>query len=209
MAIAPGEKKASARMARVIYVLPPRTVDPRVSHGARQLPAEAQFPRRHGAVPRADRDQGSGRERSEARRRALPALAGAERSRLHERHSDALGLADRAPTPPNGRRGARQNDRRRQDVALRPWRARASCTALRSTDLEAGDRFRFVLVDLEHGDELRDVQQLIELGRQVEELELAAAVGGGGVRTDQLADARRVDRRDAGQVEQDLGLARS
>ena len=46
------------------------------------------------------------------------------------------------------------------------------------------------------------MQQLIELGRQVEELELAAAIGGGGVGTDELADARGVDRRDAGKIEQ-------
>jgi hypothetical protein len=48
------------------------------------------------------------------------------------------------------------------------------------------------------------VQQLVQLVREVEQLELAAAVRHGRVRADQLADARRVDRRDAGEVEEDV-----
>src|SRR5687768_10348138 len=51
-----------------------------------------------------------------------------------------------------------------------------------SATSEAADRFLLVLVDLEHGDELGDVQQLIQLGRQVKELELPTAVGNGRVR---------------------------
>src|SRR5436305_14254518 len=58
--------------------------------------------------------------------------------------------------------------------------------------LEASDRFLFVLVNFEHGDELRDVQQLVQLCRQVEQLQLPAAIGDRRVRADELTDARRI-----------------
>ena len=48
------------------------------------------------------------------------------------------------------------------------------------------------------------MQQLVELRRQVQQFELAAAIGYGGVRADQLADARRIDRRHAAHVQEDL-----
>jgi Fe-S oxidoreductase len=63
------------------------------SQAFREFPAQAQFPRRHGTVSRPDRDQGSGGVGCNARGRALSALAGAQRGRLHERHPDALGDA--------------------------------------------------------------------------------------------------------------------
>ena len=54
---------------------------------------------------------------------------------------------------------------------------------------ETLDGFVFVFVDLEDGDELRDVQQFVQFGGQMEQLELAAAIGRGRVRADELADA--------------------
>src|SRR5207248_10922300 len=57
------------------------------------------------------------------------------------------------------------------------------------------------------GDELRHVQQLVQLRRQVEQLQLPAAIRDGGVGTDQLADSGRIDRGHAAEVEQDVRAA--
>ena len=51
------------------------------------------------------------------------------------------------------------------------------------------------------------MQQLVELGRQVEQLQLSAAVRDRRVGADQLADAGRVDRGHAAEVEQDVRAA--
>src|SRR4051812_31517937 len=56
--------------------------------------------------------------------------------------------------------------------------------------LEAGERFLFRVVRLEHGEELRDCQKIRDPLGQVEQLELAPLAADGGVRADDLAEAR-------------------
>src|SRR3954470_12808529 len=66
---------------------------------------------------------------------------------------------------------------------------------------------RLVIKHVEHGQELRDRQQVLDLLRQVEELERAALFLDRRKARHKLADAARIDIADAAEVEQDLVLA--
>src|SRR6202162_3401565 len=72
---------------------------------------------------------------------------------------------------------------------------------------EACHRLRLGLVNVEDRNELSDGQHVVDLRRQMEELQLPALVRDGGVAPDQLADPRRIDRRDVVHVDHDVLLA--
>src|SRR5262245_31147086 len=74
--------------------------------------------------------------------------------------------------------------------------------------LEARESLRLRLVHVEDGDELGDRQHVVDLRRQVQELQLSALVRHGGVAADELADPRRIDGRDVVHVDEDVLLAR-
>src|ERR1700693_361346 len=72
---------------------------------------------------------------------------------------------------------------------------------------EARHRLRLGLVNVEDRNELRHSQHVVDLRREMEELQLPALFRDGGVAPDQLADPRRIDRRDVVHVDQDVLLA--
>src|SRR4029453_18844518 len=112
--------------------------------------------------------------------------------------------------------GARGRSRGpRAPPAATPASGRASSRAVTGVMRRKGtasggerlDRRGLVFEDLEHGDQLRDLEDVLELRRQVEQLQFAAAVADRCVTGDQLADAGRVDGRDLGGVQEDVRAA--
>src|ERR1051326_8791046 len=114
---------------------------------------------------------------------------------------------------PSSREEAGEEDRRDRSggrprpPARRKPRSSAVGGRGRPPPLETLHCFVFVFVNLEHGDALRDMEQLVQLRRQMKELQFAAAIGDGRVGPDQFADAGRIDRRDSGEVEQNVRVA--
>src|ERR671917_1354945 len=72
--------------------------------------------------------------------------------------------------------------------------------------LEGVERLGLVVEGVEDGQELGDAEQVANLLRQLEELQLPALALDGGEAGDQLADAGGIDVADVGQVEQNLLL---
>src|SRR5262245_1245909 len=100
-----------------------------------------------------------------------------------------------------------------EDRTVAAYRSKAPPCAARpvreaALALEARESLRLRLVHVEDGDELGDRQHVVDLRRQVQELQLSALVGHGGVAADELADPRRIDGRDVVHVDEDVLLAR-
>src|SRR5687767_11523046 len=72
---------------------------------------------------------------------------------------------------------------------------------------EAAERVGFVVIHVEDGEQLSDDEQILDLFRQIQKLQLAAAAAHRGVVRDQFADAAGVDVPDAFQVQQKLLIA--
>src|SRR5215207_5934543 len=96
------------------------------------------------------------------------------------------------------------------DAGAFPWRGSvttgyvAGFSGARPLFFEAGDCGGLVLVDVEDGQQLGDGEQVPDLPRQVEELQLPALAPEGGEAGDEFADAARVHVADLRQVQEDL-----
>jgi len=73
--------------------------------------------------------------------------------------------------------------------------------------LEGFDGGGFVVFHVEDGVELGDLQQVVHLLGEVEKLEFAALILGGGEGADQLADAGAIDVVDFAEIQDDLLVA--
>src|SRR5436190_21037553 len=80
-------------------------------------------------------------------------------------------------------------------------------TCLGPNSSKAADRVGLVLMDVEHGIQFGDLEQVLDAMRQVQQLQMTAAVGDAGIGRDKLSDPRAVDIGNVFEVQKNVLMA--